>query len=85
ANCSPNECALVQEYYEKGQIEKAKDAYTRIFPVNTAVTATYGIAGLKYACTLAGYEGGYVRKPLLELKDNEKEDIRNILSRARLI
>ncbi|MEA4849219.1 MAG: dihydrodipicolinate synthase family protein [Clostridiaceae bacterium] len=85
ANCSPNECALVQEYYEKGHIEKARDAYIRIFPVNTAVTATYGIAGLKYACSLLGYEGGYVRKPLLELTESEKEKVRDILSKARLI
>ena len=85
ANCSPNECALVQEYYENGQIEKAKDTYTRIFPVNTAVTAVYGIAGLKYACTLSGYAGGYVRKPLLELKEDEKKKVRDILSKAGLI
>jgi len=85
ANCSPNECASVQEYYENGQIEKARDAYTRIFPVNTAVTATYGIAGLKYACSLSGYEGGYVRKPLLELKEDEKKKVRDILSKAGLI
>jgi len=85
ANCSPNECALVQEYYENGQIEKSRDTYTRIFPVNTAVTAAYGIAGLKYACSLSGYEGGFVRKPLLELKEDEKKKVRDILSKAGLI
>lgn len=85
ANCAPNECALVQEEFEKGNMEKAREIYTRVFPVNQAVTGTYGIAGLKYACSLLGYHGGFVRRPLLELKDEDKEKIRQILAKAELI
>ncbi|HHY78683.1 MAG TPA: dihydrodipicolinate synthase family protein [Clostridiales bacterium] len=85
ANCAPNECAMVQEEFEKGNADKAKEIYARVFPVNQAVTATYGIAGLKYACSLLGYNGGYVRKPLLELKDEEKEKIKQILIKAELM
>ena len=59
--------------------------YMRLFPVNTAVTATYGVAGLKYAADLLGYTGGYVRKPLLSLKEDAKEQLQKILSSARLI
>lgn len=85
ANCSPNECAMVQEKYENGDFEGAREIYERVFPVNAAVTGTFGIAGLKYACSLLGYEGGYVRKPLLELKEEEKVKVREIIAKAKLI
>lgn len=85
ANCAPNECAKVQKLYDVGRFEEAKEEYLRLFPVNAAVTNTYGVAGLKYACTMLGYEGGFVREPLLELKDTEKDSIKKILSEARLI
>lgn len=85
ANCCPKECIEVQEYYEKGDWEKSREIYERIYPVNKAVTATYGVAGLKYACNLLGFEGGYVRKPLLELKEEEKTKVREILIKTRVL
>ena len=85
ANCAPNECAEVQEAFNKGDHETAREIYMRIFPVNTAVTATYGVAGLKYAADLRGYSGGQVRNPLLPPKDPEKETIKSIMQTAKLI
>jgi 4-hydroxy-2-oxoglutarate aldolase len=85
ANCAPNECAAVQEAYEAGDMEGARKTYVRIFPVNTAVTATYGVSGLKYAADLMGYQGGWVRNPLIPATENEKEAIRGILKNAELI
>jgi len=85
ANCAPNECARVQKAYDEGDLEKARETYVRIFPVNAAVTATFGIAGLKYASDLMGYGGGYVRNPLLPLKADEKSKIEAILKKADLI
>ncbi len=85
ANCAPNECAEVQEAFNKGDHETARDIYMRIFPVNTAVTATYGVAGLKYAADLKGYSGGQVRNPLLPPKGPEKEAIKSIMQTAKLI
>lgn len=85
ANCAPNQCDEVQENFEKGNVENSREIYIRMFPVNAAVTATFGIAGLKYSCSLLGYEGGYVRKPLLDLKDDDKTKIKEILSNAKLL
>ena len=50
--------------------------------VNTAVTATYGVAGLKYAADVLGYQGGQVRCPLLPSTDSEKAAIDEILKKA---
>ena len=58
ANCAPNECVQVQSAYEAGDYDTARDIYIRMFPVNEAVTATYGVAGLKHVCNVLGYKGG---------------------------
>lgn len=82
ANCCPGECIEIQKEFVDGNLEKARELYERVFPVNTAVTAKYGIAGLKYACDLLGFQGGYVRKPLIQLKEKEKAELREILKKA---
>ncbi len=85
ANCSPEECIEVQEYFDKGDWEKSREIYERMFPVNKAVTGTYGIAGLKHACNLLGFNGGLVRKPLLQLKEDEKNKVKDILGKAKVL
>jgi 4-hydroxy-2-oxoglutarate aldolase len=85
ANCTPNECSAIQTAFDKGDHDAARELYFRIFPVNNAVTATYGISGLKYASDLLGYQGGHVRNPLLPIKEEEKNKIKEILKTARLI
>ncbi len=82
ANTNPNECAEVQEAFDAGDWQKARITYQRIFPINTAITATYGIAGLKYAAGLMGYEGGCVRSPLTEIDETAKSKIKEIIERA---
>ena len=85
ANCAPDECAAVQEAFEAGDLNRALETYRRIFPVNEAVTSTFGVAGLKYACELVGYQAGSVRMPLLPLNDQEKRAVEQILRTAQLI
>jgi 4-hydroxy-2-oxoglutarate aldolase len=82
ANCSPNEIAQTQELYEAGKHKESYDLYQRMFPVNTAVTGTFGIAGLKYACDYLGYKGGSVRNPLGDLSEEQKEKVRAIIDKA---
>jgi len=48
-----------------GRHEEALALQRRITPLARSVTATYGVAGLKAALDLAGYEGGPPRLPLL--------------------
>ena len=85
ANIAPDGCVEVQRAYEGGDHPKAVEIYERLFPVNTAITATYGVAGLKYAADLLGYQGRYVRSPLLPVKEEVQVRIREILNRAGLL
>lgn len=84
ANCAPEACIQVQQLFQEGKTKVAEALYRKIFPVNTAVTATFGVAGLKYACSQLGFKGGYVRQPLSELTDKEKAAIDGILTNADL-
>jgi 4-hydroxy-2-oxoglutarate aldolase len=85
SNFAGNQCAQVQSLFKAGNFRKAEELHNRLLPVNTAITATFSIAGLKYAATLAGYEGGFVRRPLLPLSDESKKTLRGILQTAGII
>ena len=78
ANSNPNELSKIQELYENNEQGAAVALFRKMFVLNTAVTATYGIAGLKYAAKLLGFEGGYVRCPLIELNDEKKKEVEEI-------
>ncbi|MBF8295777.1 MAG: Dihydrodipicolinate synthase family protein [Bacteroidetes bacterium] len=85
SNCLPNQCAEIQTSFESGNMKEAEELHNRIVPVNSAVTATYGVAGLKYACTLMGYEGGFVRSPLRPLNDSDKAVLKKLLVEGALL
>lgn len=85
ANCCPNECVQMQTLFDAGKLDESRNLYQKMFPVNAAVTATYGVAGLKYGCDLMGFKGGYVRSPLQQLTDEKKEELRKIFASAELI
>ena len=84
ANCCPDECAQMQSFYKEGKEAESVALYRRMFPVNAAVTGKYGIAGLKYVATQLGYKGGYVRLPLLELSEQKKKELDQIMKTAGL-
>lgn len=85
ANCAPEACVQIQELFREGKRDEARTLYERMFPVNHAVTATYGVPGLKHACDLLGYQGGQVRRPLLGLTDEKKKAVQEILKTAELL
>lgn len=79
ANVVPNECVEIYELILKGELSKALQLQKKLLTLNRAVTAKYGVAGLKKAMDLAGYYGGSVRIPLPELTKKEIEEIKEIL------
>jgi 4-hydroxy-2-oxoglutarate aldolase len=85
ANCAPNHCAAIQALCERGDRTKARQLQGRMLPVNKVTTDTCGIAGLKYAATLVGYEGGYPRSPLQPLSSRAMRMISAALTTARML
>lgn len=79
ANVVPNECCEIYESIMKGELPKAMDLQKRLLALNRAVTAKFGVAGLKKAMDLSGYFGGSVRIPLSGLNEKESNEIKEIV------
>jgi dihydrodipicolinate synthase/N-acetylneuraminate lyase len=52
---------------------------SKFIPLARAVTARFGIGGLKYALDLCGYAGGAVRAPLGMPDEQAQREIRRIV------
>jgi 4-hydroxy-2-oxoglutarate aldolase len=85
ANVAPQICVQIHNLVEQGQIKAARKLQLRMLPVNTAVTATYGVPGLKAALDMLGYFGGDPRPPLLPASEKERSEVREILKKAELL
>jgi 4-hydroxy-2-oxoglutarate aldolase len=67
----------------EGDNKKAAAIQRIIAPAALAVTEKYGIAGLKGAMELEGLRAGVPRRPLLPVKQTEREDLEQILRKMR--
>jgi 4-hydroxy-2-oxoglutarate aldolase len=79
ANVAPQQCMDIHRLFRAGNWEEAAELQRAMLPVNAAITARFGIAGLKRALDLLGYYGGPVRSPLLGLKPEEEQVLERVL------
>jgi 4-hydroxy-2-oxoglutarate aldolase len=66
-------------------MEEAEVLQKKMVTVNKAITATFGVAGLKAAMDMIGLYGGNPRLPLNPLDEKAKQELKNILIEASLI
>ncbi|MCL4550193.1 MAG: dihydrodipicolinate synthase family protein [Bacteroidetes bacterium] len=85
ANIAADECVQIQKFVEAGKHNQALELQKRMLPVNKAITAKYGVAGLKAAMDMLGYFGGEPRSPLSSLNDAGKEELKQILVTSGLM
>jgi len=85
ANYLPDLCCRLQELWEEGKAEEARelDVYARGLSKNAA--GNYGVAGVKAAMGLLGYHGGNPRNPLLPLGEDAKAELKAILQKEGLL
>jgi 4-hydroxy-2-oxoglutarate aldolase len=76
---APDKAIEIYRLFKGNLWDEAADLQRRMLPVNAAVTAGFGIAGLKAALEMLGYHGGPVRSPLLDSDAVERETLRGIL------
>ena len=79
AAVAPAPCLQLMEWTLAGRLADALALQQRLMPLARAVTTGFGIAGLKAALDLAGYEGGDPRPPLPPLARDGVEKIRRLL------
>jgi 4-hydroxy-2-oxoglutarate aldolase len=85
ANVAPNECCRIFNDFRSGRHAEARELQLKLLAANKAVTAQFGVAGLKAALDMVGYFGGDPRPPLLPLGEEQTNKLREILKRANLI
>ena len=64
ASLLPDECIELQRLVRENRLEEARALQQRLLPLARSVGSTYGVAGLKAALDLIGYNGGVPRPPL---------------------
>ena len=85
ANLAGPQLQAVYTRFPAGDLAGARALHLRLIAANTAVTARFGVAGLKAALNMLGYAGGWVRGPLLPLPADEQAVLRGILVKAGLL
>jgi 4-hydroxy-2-oxoglutarate aldolase len=85
ANMAPEACMKIFDLVKAGDLDAARELQLKMIPVNQAVTAIYGVPGLKTAMDMCGYFGGDPRLPLLPSSEQERSEIEAILKKADLL
>jgi 4-hydroxy-2-oxoglutarate aldolase len=85
SNIAPQQCIDIYTLFQEGRWDEAAGLQRRMVPVNAAITATYGVAGLKAALDMLGFYGGPVRAPLLDLGKEGCQALHQILIAGGLL
>jgi 4-hydroxy-2-oxoglutarate aldolase len=80
ANYFPELCCELHALFLEGKKDEAEKLSARLISLNEKTTGRYGVAGVKAAMNLLGYQGGEPRIPLLPLNAPELEELRAALA-----
>lgn len=82
ANYLPEPCCEVQSLFEKGWNVEAEILGDKLAALNQSSAGKGGVAGVKAACDLFGYQGGEVRLPLSDCSDEVRAAMRQAFAEA---
>ena len=85
ANAFPAPCCELYEACKAVDLDKARRLHYMLIKLNTSVSGSFGVAGVKYAAEIAGYQGGDPRKPLLPITEEGRQSIKKAIKEAGLI
>jgi len=85
SNIAPQQCCDLFDLFHQGRHAEAKELQLRLISPNDAVTARFGVAGLKAAMEMIGFYGGPPRNPLQPLNNEQREILRGVLEEAGII
>ncbi len=75
-NYLPEACCRLHKLFKDGTFNEAQELHHRLVRVNRMVSGSYGVAGVKAAMDLMGYQGGSPRHPLRGLSDSDRAKIK---------
>lgn len=82
---APDACVALDAAIAAGDIATAQSLQRQLLAINAAITSRYGIAGVKAALDLLGYDGGAPRSPLAPLDEAARRDLAAVLETAGLL
>lgn len=82
SNVAPDRASTIHSYISAGDFEAAHRLNCQLVDLNHAVTAGYGIPGLKFAMRTQDIPAGYVRRPFSPLSPDVGENLTNIVNEA---
>ncbi len=84
SNIAPAQCIEIYRLFLAGDIANARALQHKMIPVNSAVTARWGVPALKAAMDHLGLYGGPARRPLLPLKNDIMEQLLKLISESEI-
>jgi len=84
ANIAPQQCINIHQLFENKELDKARKLQAAMIPVNTAVTARWGVPALKTAMDHLGLYGGMARKPVQPLDAKSKGQLLDLLKQNEI-
>lgn len=75
----PELCVQLFDAASGGDPDRARDLQHRLLDGGTVIVGRFGVAGVKYALDLLGYNGGLPRPPLLPLDEKQRAEVERIL------
>jgi 4-hydroxy-2-oxoglutarate aldolase len=85
ANIAPVHCLSIYSSFITGDFTRAREMQHSIIPLNAAVTARWGVPALKAAMDMLGLYGGHVRRPLLPVNDDVREQLTSLMNGNNLM
>ncbi len=76
----PEKCSELYDLVQRGQHEQARKLQHLLVQASKRIVSDHGIAGVKYAMDLRGYQGGLPRLPLLPLTEEQKRSVAHMVS-----
>ena len=83
ANLFAGPCRDIFASFKKGNLDRARRIQLSMIGINQAVTARFGVPGLKSAMDHAGLYDGPVKPPLLDADETTKREIAGIFDKFR--
>jgi 4-hydroxy-2-oxoglutarate aldolase len=77
----PDACVRLFELVKDGRYDAARALQRQLAPVARLISAEYGVAGLKAALTLVGYDAGWPRPPLTPVGSEAIAALQDALAR----
>jgi 4-hydroxy-2-oxoglutarate aldolase len=82
ANVFPDQCAALYDSIIAGKKEESEALNAILVELNTKVSGSFGVAGVKAAMDMVGYTGGVPRRPLQSLSAADLANIKENLEKS---